>query len=91
MRKHLLLYFSILFITIAPSWAQDVEFSASAPSTVVQGNRFQLVYSVNQEASNLRVPDIADFQILMGPSTSQSSSVQIINNNVTRSINESFT
>lgn len=91
MRKHLLLYFSILFITIAPSWAQDVEFSASAPSTVVQGNRFQLVYSVNQEASNLRVPDIADFQILMGPSTSQSSSVQIINNNFTRSINYSFT
>lgn len=91
MRKHLLIYISVFFISLAPSWGQDVEFSASAPSSVAQGSRFQLVYSINTEASNLRVPDIADFQILMGPSTSQSSSVQIINNNVTRSSNYSFT
>ncbi len=91
MRKHLLLYLSIFFISLAPAWGQNVEFSASAPSSVVQGSRFQVVYSINKEASNLRVPDMADFQILMGPSTSQSSSVQIINNNVTRSINYSFT
>lgn len=78
-------------MSLNPSWGQDVEFSASAPSSVVQGNRFQLVYSINKEASDLRVPDITDFQILMGPSTSQSSSVQIINGNVTRSSNYSFT
>jgi hypothetical protein len=91
MSKHLFIYFSIFFVFLAPAWSQNVEFTASAPSSVVQGNRFQLVYSVNEDASNLRVPDITDFQILMGPSTSQSSSVQIINNNVTRSTNYSYT
>ncbi len=71
--------------------AQDVKFSASAPSTVMQDARFQLVYSINQEAGDLRVPDLKDFQILMGPTTSERSQVQIINGKVTRDKEISYT
>lgn len=91
MRKLALLYISLIITSFINISAQDVSFTATAPSSVVQGTRFQLVYSINREAKDLRVPDIPDFQILMGPSTSQSSSIQIINNSISRSQNYSFT
>ncbi len=81
----------IAFLGTLALFAQDAIFSATAPKTVVQGTRFQLVYSINKEASDLRVPNIPDFQILMGPTTSSSSQVSIINGQVTRNVNYSFT
>ena len=80
-----------LFSSVITLFSQDVTFSAEAPRTVVKGSRFQLVYTVNKEASDLRVPDLPDFQILMGPSTSTSSSVSMINGNVSRNVSYSFT
>jgi hypothetical protein len=55
------------------------------------GERFQLTYTVNSEGKNFRGPNISDFEVLGGPSTSQSSSVQIINGNVSRTVEYSFT
>lgn len=81
----------VTFLVNLGLFAQDVKFTATAPKTVVQGTRFQVVYSINKEASDLRVPNIADFQTLMGPTTSTSSQVNIINNQVSRSVNYSFT
>lgn len=85
--QYILLFF---LLTFSNAFA-DVEFTATAPRAVVQGAKFQLVYSVNDKGSDLRVPDIKDFQILMGPSTSQSSSTQIMNGKVTREVNYSYT
>lgn len=81
----------IALVTNLTLFAQDASFTATAPKTVVQGSRFQLVYSINQEGSDLRVPNIPDFQILMGPTTSTSSQVSIVNRQVSRSVNYSFT
>ena len=88
--RRLLIFFPFILICLAPALAQT-EFKASAPKSVVQGSRFQLVYSINDKGSDLRVPDLPDFQILMGPTTSQSTSMQIINGSVSRSVNFSFT
>lgn len=71
--------------------AQDVTFQASAKNVVRTGERFQLTYSVNTEGKNFRGPSITDFNVLGGPSTSQSSSVQIINGNVSRTVEYTFT
>lgn len=90
MRK-LLLYITLTLVSLSGIQAQNADFKASAPTTVLQGSRFQLVYSINKEAGDLRLPDITDFQILMGPSTSQSTEVQFINGTVTRNVNYSFT
>ncbi|MGQ1947162.1 BatD family protein [Geofilum sp. OHC36d9] len=88
--RRLLIFFPFILICLAPALGQT-EFKAAAPKSVVQGSRFQLVYSINDKGSDLRVPDLPDFQTLMGPSTSQSSSMQIINGQVSRSVNFSFT
>ncbi|MDR2926863.1 MAG: BatD family protein [Cytophagaceae bacterium] len=89
--KHITASIFLLFLGLTAIFAQDATISAEAPRAVVQGSRFQLVYRVNAESTDLRVPDLADFQILMGPSTSTSTSMSIINGNVTRSVEYSFT
>ena len=86
-------FINILIFALLPLslWSQETEFEASAPNSVIKGNRFQLVYSVNQEGENLRVPDMDEFEILMGPTTSQRSQVQIINGDVNREQTFSYT
>jgi len=90
MSRFLLLFLSVMSISLK-SEAQDVQFKASAPNAVVQGQKFQLVYSVNSEGQDLRVPDMSPFNILMGPTMSQRSSVQIINGKVNREQEYSYT
>jgi len=70
---------------------QKVEFSASARDVVAVGDQFRLVFSVNAQASGFTAPVLKDFTILAGPSQSSSTSMQIVNNQVTRSIDYSFT
>lgn len=62
------------------SFAADaVTFTAEAPRTVVMGQPFNLSYSSNSEIDNFRIPEISNFDILMGPSTSTMSSTTIVN------------
>jgi hypothetical protein len=81
----------ILFLIPLTLMGQDVEFKASAPNSVEEGKRFQLVYSVNKSGDNLRIPEMDEFQILMGPTTSQRSQVQIINGKVSREEEYTYT
>jgi len=60
-------------------FAANVSFTASAPAAVPNGQSFQLVYTVNAAAKDLRVPAFNAFEVIAGPFTSQSHSVQIIN------------
>ncbi|MCF8302778.1 MAG: BatD family protein [Bacteroidales bacterium] len=82
----------LLFIlgTASMAQAQDVQFKASAPKQVTAGQRFQLTYSVNAEASDFSPPDFEGFRILSGPNQSSSSSIQIINGKMNRSVNYEF-
>jgi hypothetical protein len=89
--KKTIIFILAIFLVNLTLFAQDARFTAAAPKTVVQGSRFQLVYSIDKEATDLRVPNIPDFQVLMGPSTSTSSQVSIINGQVSRNVNYSFT
>lgn len=86
------IFIAIMWLTAATlTWAADVEFSAQAPASVVAGNRFSLSYTVNQECKDFRAPEMPDFEVLMGPSTSRSSSVSIINGSVNKSMTITFT
>ncbi len=72
--------------------ANGVTFRASAPSAVVMGQQFQLTYTVNTEgATSLRTPDLSAFEVLMGPSSSVSRSMQIINGQTSSSYSQTFT
>ena len=57
----------------------QVTFKASAPASVVEGEQFRLSYMLNQEGKDLRLPDLPDFDVLFGPSTSTSFSQRTIN------------
>jgi hypothetical protein len=65
----------------------------SAPNAVEIGQQFRLNFTLNERGTNLQLPPgITDnFEILMGPSTGQSTSIQITNGHTTREISYSFT
>ncbi len=74
------IFFAIAFLACSVAvWADAVSFTASAPSAVPNGQTFQLVYTVNAKGKELRVPEFTGFDVVMGPATSTSSSVQFIN------------
>ncbi len=83
--------FLLMLVSAGPGFGQKVEFSASAKETVAVGEQFRLIFSVNSQASGFTAPVLKDFAILAGPSQSSSTSMQIINNQVTRSVDFSFT
>ena len=90
MKKILSILFicSMALITYA---ADAVEFKASAPAQVIMGNPFQLTYSVNQRAKDLRAPEFVDFDYIAGPYTSQSSSTSFVNGKRTSSFTLTYT
>lgn len=83
--------FIILLFISSIVTAQEVEFKASAPSVVETGEQFRLAYSINKEGSNLNVPTLDGFELLMGPSPSQSVSVYSINGKTTQSMTFTYT
>lgn len=82
--------FAMILISVGVA-GQGVNFTGSAKNVVRTGERFQLVYKVDAEGKNFRGPAFSGFSVLSGPSTSQSSSIQIINGNVSRTVEYSFT
>lgn len=91
MRRILFLFTLVVMAGLARLNAQEIEFKAIAPEAVVMGQQFRLTYSVNAEAKDLRVQELPDFDVLMGPTPSQSHSTQIINGKRTSETNFSFT
>ncbi len=91
MRKIFILLISLTFFLSSASYADGVQFTATAKTTVRVGEKFQLQFNINAEGSGFKGPRISDFQVLTGPNTSTNSSVQIINNKVTRKVSYVFT
>lgn len=85
----------ILFILLVfsglVSFADDTQFTMSAPGIVTLGDQFSLTLSLNAKGEDLRMPEIEDFDILMGPSVSSSRSFQSINGKMTQSVNYTYT
>ena len=81
MRKVIL--FFILISTVIGAWADEITFTANAPEVVVSGNQFRLSYTINsQKVRDFRIPNIKDFQVLMGPTRSSGYSTEMHNGNV---------
>ena len=82
-----LIFFLLLAITVLPIQAKnDVTLVAEAPDVVVSGDQFRLTFTVNtQKGKDFLAPSISGFDVLMGPSRSQQSSTQIINDKVSSS------
>jgi hypothetical protein len=83
--KKLLILVCFLGFTLA-AFSQGVKVTAQAPNAVEAGEQFQIDFTVNAEPSNFIVPEMKDFRLLYGPSTSQSSNMQIINGKMSQSV-----
>lgn len=89
-------YFRIILtaiVTIIPSLTifADVQFTAQGPNTVVVEQPFQIHYSINDKGRDIRLPELKDFEILAGPFTSTSSSMSLVNGQMTSSYEQRYT
>jgi hypothetical protein len=92
MVKKLIAYCFFIFMT-AGAMAEQTKFSMSAPNAVEMGQQFRLTFTINEKASNLQLPPglSNNFDVLMGPSTGQSTSIQTINGRTTTEVTYSYT
>ena len=79
------------FISIYSLEAQsDVSFRTICKKQVAVGEQFQVSYELNGDGKDFRAPNFTNFEIIGGPFTSTSSSVQIINGSVSRTNTQTF-
>ena len=89
MRKRIVL---ILMLVPLWLWAQDTPtLTVSAKKQVMVGERFQVSFEANAEGKNFTAPSFEGFNVLGGPFTSSSSSVQIVNGSITHSTKNTYT
>ena len=70
--------------------ADNIQFIMEGPQAVAVGDQFRLSFTLNENGSDLQLPDLSNFDLLMGPTTSQSSSFQMINGKTTQSSSFSY-
>ena len=92
MAKNLILYVFILIASTAIA-DDDVQLVMSAPNAVEMGKQFSLSFSLNNRGRNLQLPaGLTDnFDVLMGPSTGQSTIVRSVNGRTVTQVSYSYT
>lgn len=74
-----------------PIGAQEIDFKASGPTVVATGEPFEVVYTLNARPDQFKQPDFSPFELLGGPSTSTSTSVQMIGTQIKQNVTVSYT
>ena len=87
-----LLALIILLMTTQAVLADEVTFTAQAPTGVVRGERFRITYRLSDATpKQFRAPDMKGLSVLAGPSTSTSQSTSIVNGKVTTTSSYTYT
>lgn len=85
--RQILIIAGLILLSASVSYGQQLKAHAQ-PNPVTQGERIQVTYSLDASGSNFQGPSFSDFEVMMGPSQSQS--IQIINGNMSRSLKYSY-
>ena len=72
-------------------WAQDPSMKVSAKRQVSVGEQFRVAFEVNAEGKKFSAPSFEGFTLVGGPFNSTSSSVQIVNGSMTRTVSNTYT
>ncbi len=80
-----------MILNVAVVSGSDVRIDVSAPAEVNVGEQFRVVYTVNAEVEKFNAPAFGQLNVITGPSQSTSSSIQIINQQITRTQVTTFT
>lgn len=82
----------LVMVGVSVHAADEVTFTASAPQTVVKGDRFRISYKVTtRNVKDFRAPEMNGISVLAGPSQSVSQSTQIINGKSTSEVSVTYT
>ena len=68
----------------------DVSFKVICKKQVAVGEQFQVSYEITGDGKNFEAPNFTNFEIVGGPFSSSSSSVQIINGSVNKSTTHTY-
>ncbi len=82
-----------LLVTLV-SFAQNATtFTANAPMKVAVGETFRIEFALNAapDDDSFEAPEFNGFDVLAGPAVSHGSSIQIINGDMTKSVNYTYT
>lgn len=92
MRKIVFLWIVLIAVSVHTFADGKVTFTASAPDVVAVGDQFRLSYTVTtQNVRDFRVASIKGFDVLMGPSRSQQTSMQVVNGQASSTSSITFT
>ena len=85
-------YFLSILLIVSTTWlqAQNVRVTVDCQRIVRVGEPFQMAVQVNADASNIKLPEMNAFTVLRSLGRSSSSSVNIINGKVSRSMEVTF-
>ena len=89
MKKYLIIILSL--IGSLSLQAQKVTFQATTQNVVAVGEQFRLNYKLNNRGSQFQAPNLEGFRVLGGPSASNSSNISIVNGQMTKEINTTYT
>ena len=83
----------MLLVGITTFAAESVSFKVDAPMIVSVGEAFRVEFALNAkpDKGTFAAPAFGGFDVLAGPATSQGSSVQWINGNMTKSVSYTIT
>lgn len=91
MKTKLIYIVALIFFAMQNLAAQDdVEFKTICKRQVYVGEQFQVSYELNGNGKDFKTPNFTNFEVIGGPFSSTSSSVQIINGSVTKSNTETY-
>jgi hypothetical protein len=82
--KRLLLGIIAVFMAGSAAFADEVKFDVLAPGVVNAGEVFRIEFVINAKPSEFNLPKIEGFEVLAGPSQSSSTSVSIVNGDVSK-------
>lgn len=77
MRRYLIMFGAL--VCMATLWADNVRFAVDGPRQVIQGQQFQLEYTLyNASGKDLRLPEFSGCKVLY-QGTSSGTSVSVVN------------
>lgn len=86
MKRYLILFFALVFV--AGLWADNVRFAVDGPRQVIEGQQFQLEYTLyNASGKDLKLPEFKGCKVLY-QGTSSGTSVSVVNGKVDRQTTE---
>ncbi len=88
MKRFLLFLFALC--TFAVARGEEISFEVKVPSVVALGEPFGVEFSINASYRNFEPPTFEGFDVMAGPSTSKSSSVQFMNGKMNQMVNNTI-